>query len=76
MNIIKKEEKNKENFKIIPLSPKVIESEYVEEYLKRLRECIKNKEINNIAITRNYKTGKSSVIKTYLTENNIGDVIF
>lgn len=73
MNKIKKEEKNKENFKIIPLSPKVIESEYVEEYLKRLRECIKNKEINNIAITGNYGTGKSSVIKTYLTKNNIGE---
>ncbi|MGN1372000.1 MAG: hypothetical protein ACI4XM_06995 [Candidatus Coprovivens sp.] len=41
-----------------------------------IKLCIKNKDINNIAITRNYKTGKSSVIKTYLTENNIGDVIY
>ena len=57
--------------KILPLSPRIIKDEYINEYLKRLHAAIKNKDIYNISVTGNYGTGKSSIIKTYLNAYNI-----
>ncbi len=51
---------------ILPMAPIIINGEHINEYLKRIHAAIKNKELNNISITGNYGTGKSSLIKTYL----------
>ncbi len=53
---------------IIPLAPRIVNSEYINEYLKSLHAAVKNKDLYNIAVTGNYGTGKSSIIKTYLNK--------
>ena len=57
---------NKSN--IIPLAPRIVNQEYVFEYLKSIHAAVKNKDLYNIAITGNYGTGKSSIIKTYINK--------
>lgn len=63
----------KENKKILKLSPRVINADYIDEYLSRIDACIKDKDVLNIAITGNYGTGKSSIIKTYIEKYNLED---
>lgn len=58
---------------ILPLSPRIIKDEYINEYLKKLHTAIKNKDIYNISVTGNYGTGKSSIIKTYLNKYHISE---
>ena len=60
---------NKSN--IIPLAPRIVNQEYVFEYLKSIHAAVKNKDLYNIAITGNYGTGKSSIIKTYINKLKI-----
>lgn len=62
----KREIKNTKVDSILPLSPKVLNAEHIDEYLKRIHTTVKSKELYNISITGNYGTGKSSIIKTYI----------
>ncbi len=63
-----KKEPLKEN-PIISLAPRVLQTEQelasVEPYLDRISQALAAKDINNIAITGNYGSGKSTIIKTF-----------
>ena len=54
---------------IISLAPRVLETEQelasVQPYLDRISQALATKDINNIAITGNYGSGKSTIIKTF-----------
>lgn len=54
---------------LISLAPKVLETEQelasVQPYLDRIGQALATKDINNIAITGNYGSGKSTIIRTF-----------
>lgn len=62
----KREIKNTKVDSILPLSPKLLNAEHIDEYLKRIHATVKSDDLYNISITGNYGTGKSSIIKTYI----------
>ena len=63
----------KEHQKILYLSPKIIKSKHIKQYTKRIHAAIVNDDISNIAITGNYGTGKSSIIKTFIDDYQISN---
>ena len=64
--------KNKKEKLSISLAPKAIteesEKEKIKPYLESLIKAINTKDVNNIAITGNYGSGKSSILKTFQKE--------
>lgn len=70
LNLFKCE--NKKEVLSISLAPKVIteesEKEKIKPYLDSLIKAINTKDVNNIAITGSYGSGKSSILKTFQKE--------
>lgn len=63
--------KHFEKEKLNLLSPIVLNKEDgINNYIKTLKNAIKDKGARNIAISGSYGSGKSSVIKTYINEND------
>ena len=63
--------KHFEKEKLNLLSPIVLNKEDgINNYIKTLKNAIKDKDAKNIAISGSYGSGKSSVIKTYINEND------
>lgn len=64
--------KNKKEKLSISLAPKAIteesEKEKIKPYLESLIKAINTKDVNNIAITGSYGSGKSSILKTFQKE--------
>lgn len=64
--------KNKKEILPISLAPKAIteksEKEKIKPYLESLIKAINTKDVNNIAITGGYGSGKSSILKTFQKE--------
>jgi len=60
-------EKNKEKkHEILTLSPKVVENEINDKYIKKIDDLLAIDDCKNIALVGNYGSGKSSLIKTFL----------
>ena len=63
--------KHFEKEKLNLLSPIVLNKEDgINNYIKILKNAVKDKDAKNIAISGSYGSGKSSVIKTYINEND------
>lgn len=64
----KKRKSDREN-PIISLAPRILSTEQelasVQPYLDRIGQALSTKDLNNIAITGNYGSGKSTIIKTF-----------
>ncbi len=54
---------------LTPLSPKIINDGSIDNYLISLNEAFGKQNVNNIAIAGSYGSGKSSIIKTFISEN-------
>lgn len=62
---MRKEKRNKEKKEILTLSPRIVQNEINEKYIKRLEDLINFESCKNIALIGSYGSGKSSIIKTF-----------
>ena len=53
---------------LTPLSPRIITDGSINSYLVSLNEAVRNKNITNIALAGSFGSGKSSIIKTFVSE--------
>lgn len=70
-DLIKKEEPISYN-ELLTLTPRILdgeEKERIEPYLSRLKQAIDQGDILNIALTGNYGSGKSTILRTFENEN-------
>lgn len=51
---------------VLTLSPKIVENEINDKYIKKIDDLLDIKDCKNIALVGNYGSGKSSLIKTFL----------
>ncbi|WP_037318974.1 hypothetical protein [Salegentibacter sp. Hel_I_6] len=54
---------------LTPLSPRIISDNSIDSYLISLNEAVRNENITNIALAGSYGSGKSSIIKTFVSKN-------
>lgn len=70
----RKKRKSERGNPIISLAPRILSTEHelasVKPYLDRIGQALAAKDINNIAITGNYGSGKSTIIKTFQDLNS------
>lgn len=72
---LRKKALNKQNeSSISSLAPKVLitleDLEKIQPYLDKLKDAINAQEVNNIALTGSYGSGKSTILKTFIAKNN------
>ncbi|MEX2411354.1 MAG: hypothetical protein WD607_08300 [Candidatus Paceibacterota bacterium] len=66
-----KKEKSEEFNELLKLTPRILkgeEKERIEPYLSRLKKAIDQEDILNIALTGNYGSGKSTILRTFENE--------
>lgn len=74
VNQLKRQIKPETALKLLPLYPTSLPSEH-ETYIQALNMALKDKEIHNIALTGSYGSGKSSILKDFISNKKDSSIL-